>query len=284
VEQGRGKIPYPQTTVPVSCFRLVHGGASLRVYQQTDMTSHSTLAYSFCGECAVHIVNASEEDTSVVRVNVACLKPEVPNPVPKRNDQVNVHSAIQRTLHSSPPPPVPSFPVSESEASTYSCTDETTTSDSVCTQVGPQQQQHDHHTYTPLRNNEYEDSKSASADDDSILQLYREPIPTIFVPSTPLSSSTTTMTASCYYSKSCTLTNPSVIAMEWPTEHESILSSDMGSPMLDLSITNLEIRLQQQQHSPLVPSHEQLHHYLRKHLRSPNETPCIPEDSDETIH
>jgi hypothetical protein len=75
VVHGSGKIPYPQTKVKASSFQLIQGSEYLRIYHaySENESPPSTLAYSFCSECAVHIVNASDANSNEVSVNVDCL-------------------------------------------------------------------------------------------------------------------------------------------------------------------------------------------------------------------
>lgn len=75
VVHGSGKIPYPQTRVKAADFSLNRGSEYLRIYHayNDNEVPPSTLAYSFCSECAVHIVNASDTDTNEVSVNINCL-------------------------------------------------------------------------------------------------------------------------------------------------------------------------------------------------------------------
>lgn len=98
VHEGKGKILYPQTRVAVTHFTLIYGEEYLRVYHVRGR--QETIAYSFCRNCAVHVINATDSDESTLAINVNCLRPETV----QRIDMEQPHDKALGMSHS------PTFP------------------------------------------------------------------------------------------------------------------------------------------------------------------------------
>lgn len=83
-----------QCRVKASNVKLIYGGECLRVYHY--QSKHTTIAYSFCQNCATHICNASEDNVSTVAFNVNCLRKDtVERLQPQSNEEVKDVSKIR---------------------------------------------------------------------------------------------------------------------------------------------------------------------------------------------
>lgn len=64
---------YPSVRVPESAFRLLRGEDDWQTYHVTEERTNATQAFSFCRNCAVHLVHAIDTDPFMVSFNVHCL-------------------------------------------------------------------------------------------------------------------------------------------------------------------------------------------------------------------